>query len=364
MCGIFGAIGPRFNLGTVRALAIANRARGSDSIGFFNSAGRMVKSANDPMRALGFDDISGFIDRSGRDAWFIVGHTRRATHGKVTNRNAHPFRFGSIIGAHNGIVNYPQDRNYQVDSEYLFDSLNRHSGNYQAALADISGYWGLVWFDGAHLYLSAHDNSVYVAKAGDGAWYFSSDESHLVACIGKPGKVHKIDTGRTIRFSAECAGFVELPRFRSSAPVFVRSARWNTGTAETRPGPTLWADLPAAPLPAAPLPRADLPRADLPRWQDCPPVPRLEGYGRDFTDPFDCEDWEDHLDFSRMMDRDDYWQATEMAQELGYSDLEKFATDNNLTDLAEVLDSLDRDWDWEFGQFDGREEYIDEDIPF
>ena len=38
------------------------------------------------------------------DTISIIGHTRAATTGAVTTRNAHPFSYGSIIGAHNGII--------------------------------------------------------------------------------------------------------------------------------------------------------------------------------------------------------------------------------------------------------------------
>ena len=43
MCGIFGAIGHHANMGTIRALALANRERGTDSLGFFSSSGKFVK---------------------------------------------------------------------------------------------------------------------------------------------------------------------------------------------------------------------------------------------------------------------------------------------------------------------------------
>lgn len=55
----------------------------------------------------------------------VIGHTRKATTGAVTTRNAHPFSHGKIIGAHNGFIfdhdqlNKEYNREFEVDSEHL-----------------------------------------------------------------------------------------------------------------------------------------------------------------------------------------------------------------------------------------------------
>ena len=58
MCGIFGGIGRNVNPAIIRALAIANKARGKDSLGFFDSSGKCVKR-REPYRALGGEGIPG-----------------------------------------------------------------------------------------------------------------------------------------------------------------------------------------------------------------------------------------------------------------------------------------------------------------
>ena len=207
MCGLFGAIGETINPGTIRALAVANIERGDDSLGFFSNSGKMCKQASPVLDCLAEPVFADYINGACTKGWFLAGHTRHTTHGNVTKRNAHPFRFGRIIGSHNGVVKYPKDRKYQVDSEYLFDQLKRHNGDYQAALADVSGYWGLSWFDGSDFYLQAHNNTIAYAYDDCGTCYYSSDETHLLACGDFRDEFGILADGGTLRF--DCSGAVE-----------------------------------------------------------------------------------------------------------------------------------------------------------
>lgn len=211
MCGIFGAIGAPNNA-LLRSLAIVNRERGTHSLGFFASNGKMCKNAGDPLRLLREEPFGGFLETACKKCWFVAGHTRLATRGKKTKKNAHPYRYGRILGAHNGCVTAPKE--YAVDSMYLFDLLREHGGDYQKALADVRGYWSLTWFDGRNLFIATHDNSVALARWGS-SWYYSSDESHLRAALGvRPYRV--LSDGDVVRFDLKSGGPVDCEPFRSS----------------------------------------------------------------------------------------------------------------------------------------------------
>lgn len=202
MCGIYGAVvlkpGEEWDIAIIRALTWANRERGTDSLGFFDSSGKMTKGADDPMDLLRAPRITKWLDKSQASSWFIAGHTRLATRGKVNRRNAHPFRYGRIIGSHNGMCDAP--KKFEVDSEHLICALNKHRGHYQKALQDISGYWGLSWYDGENFYLMLHGGELATVVL-DGVLYYSSSWAHLDSCTG--GDSTPLKNNQVIRIGSD-----------------------------------------------------------------------------------------------------------------------------------------------------------------
>lgn len=201
MCGIYGAIsvGGQIDMSAIKALTWANRERGTDSVGFFDSNGRMIKRACDPCKGLQDKKVRKWL--ANFNGWAIGGHTRFATQGSIKKCNAHPFQYGNVIGTHNGMVNSPQV--YKVDSEYLIDSINQ--SGYEA-LADINGYWGLAWFDKRDncFYLSMH-NGELACTLNDDVIYYSSDDKHLAGIFDSP--VFEFREGQVARFHSD--GVVE-----------------------------------------------------------------------------------------------------------------------------------------------------------
>jgi hypothetical protein len=158
----------------------------------------MTKGAGDPSLVLRKKRVKKWLKHSCDTGWFIAGHTRFATRGKVNRRNSHPFRYGRIIGSHNGMCDAPQK--FKVDSEYLFYAINKARGDYQAGLEEIGGYWGLSWYDGEHFYLLSHSGEIAYEIIG-GVLYYSSSWTHLDSCTGGDSDVLK--EGQVIRISPD-----------------------------------------------------------------------------------------------------------------------------------------------------------------
>jgi len=115
MCGIFGYIGFR-RLGPIILEGLKRlEYRGYDSAGvaFISSSLQVMKDAGK------IDEISRKFNFSGIDGKLAISHTRWATHGAVTQTNAHPHIScnGRIAVVHNGII-----ENY-IDLKREFISL-------------------------------------------------------------------------------------------------------------------------------------------------------------------------------------------------------------------------------------------------
>lgn len=138
-----------------------------------------MKRADDPSKVLQFDKVRRWLALSHQNAWAIGGHTRHATHGAVNKDNAHPFRYGEVVGTHNGMVQAPV--NYEVDSQYLFDIISTDG---YTELAQVRGYWGLAWLDrkARKFYLTKHSGNLACA-AFNGVLYYSSDKDHLASIV-------------------------------------------------------------------------------------------------------------------------------------------------------------------------------------
>jgi glucosamine--fructose-6-phosphate aminotransferase (isomerizing) len=121
MCGIVGYIGPR-NLTNVIMVGLERlEYRGYDSCGIATVDGGLTirKTAG---RLQKLKDILAARPVTGNVG---VGHTRWATHGKVTDENAHPFAdcTGTIALVHNGIIeNYRELRESLLKKGHAFVS--------------------------------------------------------------------------------------------------------------------------------------------------------------------------------------------------------------------------------------------------
>ena len=191
MCGIAGYIGSREAVPIVMDQLKRLEYRGYDSAGVAALDGdvTIVKSEG-KLRSL--QDLLSVDSPSGSVA---IAHTRWATHGGPTTRNAHPHadQLGRIVVAHNGIIeNYADLRRSlmddgctfasETDTEVLPHLIRRH---YQGcivtalreALRRVRGSYALtvVCADEPDLILAARHDSPLVIGLAEGESFLASD---------------------------------------------------------------------------------------------------------------------------------------------------------------------------------------------
>jgi glucosamine--fructose-6-phosphate aminotransferase (isomerizing) len=176
MCGIVGYVGRDRRAMDVLIDGLRRlEYRGYDSAGvaIFDNGGISLR------RTLGKLAVLEGVLRDGPIEGHVgIGHTRWATHGKPSERNAHPHRAGSVVIVHNGIIeNYRQlrqeiertDRPIESDTDteliaHLVDMELENGQNMESAVRLACGRLEGSYAFGA---LSARDRSrIVVAKNG------------------------------------------------------------------------------------------------------------------------------------------------------------------------------------------------------
>jgi len=197
MCGIVAYIGKKEALpilvGGLRRLEY----RGYDSAGVALLNGGKVKR----IRAVGkIDNLAEKIKGEDLVGSIGIAHTRWATHGGVTEANAHPHGActDDLIIAHNGIIeNYRELKSEfltgheiksETDTEILAHLIEIfYEGNLlkavQKALSHVRGTYGMVAMHTAEpdKIVAARMGSPLVIGVGDGEYYIASDTSPMLA---------------------------------------------------------------------------------------------------------------------------------------------------------------------------------------
>ena len=114
MCGIVGYVGRERRAMDVLMDGLRRlEYRGYDSAGvaIFDDGGISVRRALGKLSVLEEmlrdDPVPGRVG---------IGHTRWATHGKPSERNAHPHRAGSVVIVHNGIIENYRELRAEIES--------------------------------------------------------------------------------------------------------------------------------------------------------------------------------------------------------------------------------------------------------
>ncbi len=201
MCGIVAYIGDKNALPILINGLRRLEYRGYDSSGVAILNNGEFLSA----KAVGkIDQLAQKISGQNLAGTFGIAHTRWATHGGVTEPNAHPHAdcTGKIILAHNGIIeNYRELKEElgashiyksETDSEVLAHLIEIYYTSdlrkaVLEALARVRGTYGLVVMHSDHpdTLIAARMGSPLVVGIGDNEYYIGSDASPMLAYTKK-----------------------------------------------------------------------------------------------------------------------------------------------------------------------------------
>jgi len=192
MCGIIGIIGKAPVTPLLIEALKRLEYRGYDSAG----VATLVNGHIDRRRAEGkLVNLEARLDEEPLPGTIGIGHTRWATHGKPSERNAHPIATDRVAVVHNGIIEnfqelkdelvaegrrFDSDTDTEAVAQLLTSYLERQMSPEQAmskAMERLRGAFALVaLFSGRHdLLIGARRGSSLAVGYGDGEMYVGTD---------------------------------------------------------------------------------------------------------------------------------------------------------------------------------------------
>ncbi|HIP50047.1 MAG TPA: glutamine--fructose-6-phosphate transaminase (isomerizing) [Candidatus Pacebacteria bacterium] len=217
MCGIVGYIGKDNNAGEVLLEGLKRlEYRGYDSAGICV----MDEDRERTFKAIGKVKIlEKKIGNCCIDTNLGIAHTRWATHGKPSVKNAHPHVSGKIHLVHNGIIeNYQELKEKlikkghefysETDSEVVAHLINEYNNKYDfeeaviQSLGDIRGAYALVILheDEPQKMIAVRNSSPLVVGVANDGFALASDAS---AIIQHTNRVVYLDDGEMVVFAPD-----------------------------------------------------------------------------------------------------------------------------------------------------------------
>ena len=192
MCGIVGLVGREASAPRILEALRRLEYRGYDSAG----VATLVDGRIERRRAEGkLTNLAAVLDENPLSGTIGIGHTRWATHGAPTERNAHPHATSRVVVVHNGIIeNHAELREElqaqghvfesETDTETfarLVDQLLQEGASPEqaaaAALKRVHGAFALAMLFAGHprLLICARQGAPLAVGFGEGEMYVGSD---------------------------------------------------------------------------------------------------------------------------------------------------------------------------------------------
>jgi glutamine---fructose-6-phosphate transaminase (isomerizing) len=225
VCGIIGYVGPR----ACKPLLV----QGLERLEYrgYDSAGLALLEADglEYVRAVGnLEVLKRAADTNGSHSHTGLGHTRWATHGRVSEENAHPLtgcEDSELALVLNGIVenfrelkesllNEGHEFSSETDAEVIAHLVERHyKGDLveavRAAYRELEGHFAFVVVHRAHpdLLVAARQQCPLVVGLGDGETFLASA---MLAFLSETRRVQLVDDGEIVAITPEGATFYDV----------------------------------------------------------------------------------------------------------------------------------------------------------
>ena len=217
MCGIVGAIANRDVVPLLVDGLKRLEYRGYDSSGIAVLDGDAVRRVRRTGRV---SEMEAAAQTEGIDATLGIGHTRWATHGGVTEFNAHPhISHGELALVHNGIIeNHEAQRERlkglgyefesQTDTEVVAHLIHHHRAQgaglldaLQRAVKELEGAYALAVIDkrDPSLMVAARMGCPLLVGLGEGENFVASDVSAILSATRKVIFLEEGDTAQLTR---------------------------------------------------------------------------------------------------------------------------------------------------------------------
>ena len=198
MCGIVGYVGPQEATPIIFAGLQKLEYRGYDSAGICTITGGCAETVRSEGKLV---NLQRLLQEKPLPGHIGIGHTRWATHGRPSEKNAHPHQAGEIIVVHNGIIeNYLEmkeqlqqtGRVFKSDTDteviaHLVDAKLQAGADFETAvrqaLAELRGAYAvcILCTREPEMLIAAKQGSPMVVGLGEGEFFVASDIPAILA---------------------------------------------------------------------------------------------------------------------------------------------------------------------------------------